>query len=187
MAGLGSPVPGVREPVGDRIPPSRCRSTFWQVRRGTGDLAAARSFTCPSSRDVDWFSSGIRRRRAWVPRSAVWGPIGHCISPVAPPVAPSHGRFVTFRAHHCPLCRSIDGVSTSARNGVWDQPVIVPPHTCAGDPTQITPIKGTYSGKIESLDQDPRMRFPELTSLVLSTANSCVLPRNVVNLTTLIY
>jgi len=25
----------------------------------------------------------------------------------------------------------------------------------AGDPTTITPVKGTYSGEIESLDRDP--------------------------------
>ena len=64
--------------------------------------------------------------------------------------SPSPGRFATFRACYCPLCRSIDGVPAG------DAPLCVP----AGDPAPITPVKGTYSGKVESLNRDPGMHFP---------------------------
>jgi len=37
-----------QHPVGDRVPPSRCTSTFRHVRHGAGDPAAARHFTRPS-------------------------------------------------------------------------------------------------------------------------------------------
>jgi len=46
----------------------------------------------------------------------------------APPVATSPGCLAMFRACHCPLCRSIDGVPASARNIVGDRPAIAPPH-----------------------------------------------------------
>jgi len=43
------------------------------------------------------------------------------------PVAPSPGRFTTFRARHHLLCRSSNGVPASAGNDVKGQPAIAPP------------------------------------------------------------
>ena len=76
------------------------------------------------------------------PWLVVQGQISYCTSPVTlPSVAPSPGRFATFRACYCPLCWLIDGVP-------------------AGDPAPITPVKAKYSGKVESLNRDPGMHFP---------------------------
>jgi len=58
--------------------------------------------------------------------------------------------FATFRARHCPLCRSIDGVPASAGNSVGHRLAIAPPPSHpAGDSTPIMSVKGTYSGEIE--------------------------------------
>jgi len=47
------------------------------------------------------------------------------------------------------------GISRERRQGpAGDCPL----HT--GDPTPITPVKGTYSGEIETINRDPGMRFP---------------------------
>ena len=55
------------------------------------------------------------------------------------------GRFVTFRARRRLLCRSIDGVATSAGNSIGDWPEIAPrPSRPTGNPTPITPVKGGY-------------------------------------------
>ena len=105
----------------------------------------------------------LPRRRLVVQRRPTWGR-GHGDAPArrpgadrpfripghAPSVGPSPGRFATFWVRHCPLCRSIDGVLASAGNSVGSQPAIP---LCAHivDPTPITPVKGTYSGEIESL------------------------------------
>jgi len=90
-----------RRPVGNRVPPSRSQPAFRHVRHSTGDPATARHFTRPSTRDIDRLSSSIQRGCAAIPRPAVWGPIGHCASPVALLLSrfpvPSSGRFVTFR------------------------------------------------------------------------------------------
>ena len=51
-------------------------SPHFDVCHGTGDLAAARGFMRPSSRDVDRLSSGVRQWGAVaVPRSVVRGPM----------------------------------------------------------------------------------------------------------------
>ena len=139
--------------------------------------ATARRFVCPSAHDVDRLSSGVRR--GWgereggddSPAPCPRTDRSLCFPSRAFPVAPSPGRFATFWARHCPLCRSFDWVPSSAGNNVGDWLAITPPRlrVPAGNPTPITPVKGrpTYSGEIESLDRDlgietldPGIRFP---------------------------
>jgi len=59
-------------------------------------------------------------------RPTVRRPICHCACPVALPCSPPTGRFTTFRARHCLLCRSVNGVPASAGNSIGDRPVIAP-------------------------------------------------------------
>jgi len=89
--------------------------------------AVLRAHPPATSTDCPAVSDG--GRGAAISRPFVRGPIGHCDSPVVlPPVAPSLGRVVTFRVrHHLLLCRSIDGVSASAGNGVGSRTAIAPP------------------------------------------------------------
>jgi len=148
-------------------PLSRFQPVFLHVRHSAGDLADACSFTGPSAHNVDRLSSGVRQGRRRFP-----GPLSGGRSAIALPrsrssCSPLPNCFATFWAHHCPLCRSIDGVPTSTGNSVGDQPAIGPPlRTPAGDPTLFTPVKGMYSGEMESLDRDPGIAISrELTSL----------------------
>ena len=127
-AGLGSPVLGVWGQVGDRVPPSRCTSAFWQVRQGDWDPAAARRFAwppiIPRRRPI---VSGVRRGRVAIPWPAVPGadrPL--CFPGHGPPLAPSPGRSAMFRACPRQLCWSIDRVPTSAGNRVGGRSAIAP-------------------------------------------------------------
>jgi len=91
---------------------------------GTGDLATARRFARPSSRDVDQLSDegvGVQR---------FFGLLSLCFPSHAPPVAPSPCCFATFQVCRRPLCRSIDGVPASARNICRGRPVITPHPVC---------------------------------------------------------
>ena len=82
-AGLGSPVPGVWGPVGDRVSLSRSTSAFRQVHHGAGDPAAARRFARLSSLVVDRLSSSVRHGNS---QSRHPGPLRFFVR--SPPVAP---------------------------------------------------------------------------------------------------
>jgi len=129
------------------------------VCHGARDLPAARCFTRPSTRSVDRLSNSVRQGWVVIPRTSSRGrsaiAFPRSCSPSHSPV-PSLGRFVTFRAHHHPLCRLIDGVLEMAGNSVKDPLRIAVP---ASDPTPIMPAKGTYSGKIESLIETRELRL----------------------------
>jgi len=92
------------------------------------------------------------------------------------PCSPSPSRFVTFRARHCLLCRSIDGVPSSAGNSTGVRPAIAPALRAPADnPTPITPVKGTGRNR-ESWSRpgncDSRLGNAiswELTSLINNT------------------
>jgi len=75
----------------------------------------------------------------------------------------------TFRARHHWLRRSSAGGDEHIiRDRLASWPAIAPPlRASTGDPTPITPVKGMYSGEVDSLDQDlgiatldPGMQFP---------------------------
>ena len=95
------------------------------VCHGARDLPAARCFTRPSTRSVDRLSNSVRQGWVVIPRTSSRGrsaiAFPRSCSPSHSPV-PSLGRFVTFRAHHHPLCRLIDGVLEMAGNSVKDPP-----------------------------------------------------------------
>ena len=152
--------PGVsrtRRPVSDRIPLLHFQSAFQQVRHCAGDPAAARHFMCPSARIIDRLSSGVQRGRAVIPRPVVVvpGPIGHCASLVLFPL-PLPVVLWRFR-HATASCVDRSMGSPHQPETAWDtgRRSPLPLRAPAGDPTLITPVKGTYSGKIASLDRDP--------------------------------
>ena len=134
-----------------------CKTWFYPmfVSRKTWQ-SAARCFARSSARDVDIQRSptgGAFPGPSSGGQSAIALPRSH--SPIANPQ-----RFATFRARHRPLCPSIVRRWRWGPSIGWEQCrdwlAITPPlRAPAGDPTPIT-----YSGKIESLDRDPGMRFP---------------------------
>jgi len=139
----GPMVSHTQQPVGDRVPPPRCTSAFWQVRHGAGDPAAARRFTRPSR----------PRRRPIVQRRPTVGggdsPVrrpgadGRCASPVALPLDPPPSRFRRATASY--VDRPQAAMGSRHRPGTapgpasnHPSPLHAPLH---GDPTPITQVK----------------------------------------------
>jgi len=130
-------------------PPLHSTSAFWQVCHSARDAATACSFARPSS----------PRHRPVVQRHLTGPGIIHhpgADRPLrfpgsAPTLAPSPAVLgvppptMSIGSRHRP---------GTALGTAGDRP---PPSRPSGDPTPITPVKGTYSREIESLDQDPKI------------------------------
>jgi len=120
------------QPVGDRVPPSRCTSAFRQVHHGAGDPAAACRFTRPSLARLMW-------GEAVIPRPVVRGPL--CFPGHAPPYLPGSFGHATADYVDRPHRRRWGPVIGWERRRV--RPVVAPPplRALAGDPTPITQVK----------------------------------------------
>ena len=126
----GLPYPGL---VSDRIPLSRSHPAFRRPPRcqRPGRCQPLYAAICPRRRPIVQLCP--MGEGTAIPRPTIRGPIGRCASlvGVALPVALSPSHFAPFRACHHLWYWSIDGVPSSARNSIRDQPVIAPPlHPC---------------------------------------------------------
>ena len=133
---------------GQLHPPGRVPSLFFDVCVTAPETrplpVVLRAHPTPQHRPiVQWRLTGgtaippSRHPRGW---SAI------VLSRYAPPVAPSPGRFATFRARCC-----VDRLMGSRHQELHRGPAGDRPPLCcahAGDPTPIMPVKGRYSGKI---------------------------------------
>ena len=144
------------------------------IRSYSGDVEVSRVCYCfhryafihSVSAEVMWTIKPPNNRPIVISRPVVPGPMA-----IALPLLCCPSRFSTFLARHCQLCQSSAGRWGPVIGWQWrlglagDCPS--PLCTPAGDLTPVTPVKGTHSGEIKSLDQDlgivsfdPGMRFP---------------------------
>jgi len=150
----------------------RCVPSLWTRAPETWLLpAVSRAYPPATSTDCPVASDG--GGSTVISRPAVWGLISHCASPVTiPPYPPAvlrrFGRATAGyvdRSQAAMGSRHLLGSPGTASCPAGNRPPSL--RAPVGDPTPITPVKGTYSGEIESLDRDPGiatldpgMRFP---------------------------
>jgi len=158
----GPVVSHTRYPVGNRGPPSRCTSAFWQVHHGAGDLAAARRFTRPSRprrRPI------VQRRptgEAVIPWPIVPGPMAVALSRSRPPAvlgAPPRATSIVRRRRWGPVI---------GRGRRQVRPVIAPPPSHPRRRSNSDHAgESTYSGRNrESRSRPGNSISRELTSLL---------------------
>jgi len=104
---------------------------------------------CPAASDREG-----EERHGDSPARRVWADQPLRFPGRAPFVAPSPGRFVTFRVRQWD--RWGPGIGREQRRGsAGDAPPLPLAPCTTGDPTLITPVNDTlYSGEIKSLDRD---------------------------------
>ena len=154
-AGLGSPIPSIWGPVGNRVPHRAPRlwfdkcATVPETQLLSADVRAHPPTTLTDCPATSTRGGGARRfpsRRPETDRPLRFP--GR-----TSPVAPSPGRFATFWGAPPPV------MSINRSMGSRHRPVTVsgpasdhppPLRASTGNPTPFTPVKGTHSGEIES-------------------------------------
>ena len=153
-------------PVGNRPPPPvHSMSAFWQVHHGARDPAAARRFAHPPTMQLCWpivqqRPTGGGHGDSLARRPGTDWPLR--FPGCAPPVDLPPAILRCFgRATVCYVDRSVGSPHRPGTLSGTGQRLFPPPfHAHTSDPTPITPVKGTYSGKIESLEsQHAKLRM----------------------------